>query len=304
MLDLLSTLRLSVHLLCRPSTPPITNFVQPTATQYGHGDSIRLDYSVSDGSGSGVKSFTPKMDGQTAAQFCGTTIPNCLDSGQTLYLESMSLGTHTFSVDSVDNVSNAGTNSVTFTITVTFASLAGDVNNLQAWGCIGNISQSLIAKFGAAQNLYGKGQIQTAINLLAAALYEVQAQAGKHIATTCTNPNGRQFNPVDLLRSDIQYLEGILAGQLKANPVLGFVVNSANVAVYGATVNLMSGKTIIAQTMTDAAGFYYYADVSGLAPGGTYTVTVTLPKGFKGSTPSARSFTWSWNMVVGSFTLN
>ena len=286
------------------STPPIASFVQPAATQYGHSDSIQLGYSVSDGSGSGVQSFTPKMDGQTATQFCGTTHPNCLDSGQALYLESMSLGTHTFSVDSVDNVSNAGTTSVTFTITVTFASLAGDVNNLQAWGCISNIGQSLNAKFGAAQNVYGKGQIQTAINLLAAALYEVQAQAGKHIATTCTDPNGRQFNPVDLLRSDIQYLEGILAGQLKANPVLGFVVNSANVAVYGATVNLMSGKTIIAQTMTDAAGFYYYADVSGLAPGGTYTVTVTLPKGFKSSTPSARSFTWSWNMVVGSFTLN
>ena len=57
------------------------------------------------GGGSGVKSFTPKMDGQTAMQFGAS-----LDSGQTIYLYSMSLGTHTFSVDSVDNVNNAGNN--------------------------------------------------------------------------------------------------------------------------------------------------------------------------------------------------
>ncbi|MGI9102326.1 MAG: carboxypeptidase-like regulatory domain-containing protein [Terriglobales bacterium] len=285
------------------STPPVATITMPTATQYGHSDTITLGYSVSDGTGSGVKSFTPKMDGQTAAQFCGTTMPNCLDNGQTLYLESMSLGTHIFSVDSVDNVSNAGTNSVTFTITVTFASLAGDVNNLQALGCIDNISQSLVAKFGAAQNVYGKGQVQTAINILSAALYEVQAQAGKHIATACTDPNGRQFNPVNLLTTDIQYLEGILAGQLKADPLMGFVVSSSNVAVYGATVNLLNGKTVIAQTTTDSAGFYYFADVSGLRAAGPYAISVVLPKGFKSSSPASVNFTWSGHSVLGNFVL-
>src|SRR5262249_9753695 len=89
------------------NTTPLANIISPTPTQYGHGDSLPLNYSVSDGGGSGVKSFTPKMDGQTSAQFGAS-----LEPGQTIYLYSMSLGAHTFSVDSLDNVSNARTDSV------------------------------------------------------------------------------------------------------------------------------------------------------------------------------------------------
>jgi len=191
------------------NTPPVAGITSPAATQYGHGDALPLNYSVSDGSGSGVKSFTPEMDGQTAAQFGAS-----LDPGQTIYLFSMSLGSHTFSVDSLDNVNNAGTNSVVFTITVTPESLKGDVNDLLGLGCIENIGQSLIAKISAAQKLIGKGQIQAAINILSALISEVQAQGGKHIATACTDPSGRTFDPVQLLIGDVQYLQGILAGQL------------------------------------------------------------------------------------------
>ena len=218
------------------ATPPVTTITQPVATQYGHSDPLPLSYSVSDGSGSGVNSFTPKMDGATAQQF-GVS----LDSGQTLSLYSMQLGPHTFSVNSVDNVNNAGTNSVTFTITVTFASLGKvDVTNLQTLGCINNIGQSLTAKISAAQNLYGKGQIQTAINILAAAINEVQAQAGKHISNTCHDPSGRLFNPVQFLLGDLQYMQTTLAGQLSPDPVMGTVTSSSNAPISGATVNLMT----------------------------------------------------------------
>src|SRR5262249_33678968 len=135
--------------------------------------------------------------------------------GQTIYLYSMSLGAHTFSVDSLDNVSNARTDSVEFTITVTPESLKRDVNDLVELGCIDKIDQSLIAKISAAQKHIAKGQIHVAINILSALLSEVQAQAGKHIATACKDPSGRTFDPVQLLIGDIQYLQGILAGQLK-----------------------------------------------------------------------------------------
>ncbi len=192
------------------NTPPVAGITSPTATQYGHSDPLPLNYSVSDGSGSGVKSFTPAMDGQTAAQFGAS-----LDPGQTIYLYSMSLGSHTFSVDSLDNVNNAGTSSVVFTIAVTPESLKGDVNDLLGLGCIDKISPSLIAKIDAAQKLIGKGQIQAAINILSALISEVQAQAGKHIDATCQDPSGRTFDPVQLLIGDIQYLQGILAGQVK-----------------------------------------------------------------------------------------
>lgn len=280
------------------TTPPVTAFTQPTATQYGHSDPLVLNYNVSDGAGSGVQSFTPKMDGLTAQQFGAK-----LDSGQTIYLYSMPLGQHKFSVDSVDNVNNAGTNSVIFTITVTFASLGGDISNLQTQGCLDHIAQSFLAKFTAGQNAYNKGQIQAAINVLAAAIYEIQAQAGKHISTSCHDPNGRVFNPVDLLLGDIQYLQGILAGQLKADPIIGFVTNSTNSGISGVAVNLMNGKTVVASTTTDSAGFYYFADVSRLAAPGSYTVTVPLPKAYKSSLPASVNFTWSGKLVTGNFVL-
>jgi hypothetical protein len=190
------------------NTPPVTSFVQPFANaQYGHSDTLTLNYSESDGAGSGVNAgaVAARLDSQSALQFCNTTI--CLNSGQPVYLESMSLGTHTFSVYGADNLGNAVTNSVTFTVTVTPDSLLGDVNNLVALGCIDNISQSLTAKISAAKNLIAKGQIQAAINTLAALINEVQAQAGKHISTSCHDPNGRPFNPVQLLLGDAQYLQ-------------------------------------------------------------------------------------------------
>ena len=287
------------------NTPPVATMNQPTASQYGHSDTITLNYSVSDGSGSGVKSFTPKMDGQTASQFCAASNPTCLDSGQPIYLYSMSLASHTFSVDSVDNLNNAGTNSVTFTVTVTPDSLKGDVSNLPP-GCIDNISQSLIAKISATGNLVNKGQYQAAINTLAALIYEVQAQAGKHISTSCKDPSGRTFDPTKLLIGDAQYLQGILAGQLKPNPIFGSVVNSSNVGMNGVTVNVVnSKKTIIATAVTDSVGFCYFADTSILTVGASYAVNASLPKGYKSSTPSSQTFTWKGNQVtLSNFVLN
>ena len=282
------------------TTPPVATITQPAATQYGHNATLTLGYSVSDGSGSGVKSFTPKMDGQTAAQFGAS-----LDSGAPISLLSMSLGTHTFSVDSLDNVNNAGTNSVVFTIVVTFDSLKGDVNDLVSLGCIDNISQSLLAKISAAQNQNGKGQTQAAINTLSALIYEVQAQAGKHISTTCTDSSGRPFNPVQLLVGDTQYLQGTL-GQLKPNPVIGSVLNANNAGINGVTVNLVnSSKTVIATATTDSAGLFYFADTSGLTGGANYTVKVTLPKGYKSSTPASQAFAWNAvGVTLSNFVLN
>ena len=283
------------------NTAPVTTIAQPTATQYGHSSPLSLNYSVDDGAGSGVKSFTPKMDGQTAAQFGAS-----LYSGQTIYLYSMSLGSHTFSVDSVDNLNNAGTNSVTFSITVTPDSLIGDVTDLEGLGCVSNIGQSLVAKISAAQGLIAKGQIQAAINTLSALINEVQAQAGKHISTTCKDPSGRSFNPVQLLLGDAQYLLGILTSQLKPSTIMGSVTAPGGVGLSGVSVNVFSSKKIVvATTSTDSAGFYYFADTTGLTPGASYTINVTIPRGYKASTPATQSFTSSATQVkLGNFILN
>jgi hypothetical protein len=105
------------------TTPPVATIVQPAATQYPRSGMLTLSYTVSDGSGSGVHSFTPKMDG-------ATTLPDGtgLASGQTISLNKLSLGTHTFSVDSVDNVNNAGTKSVTFSIVQTADDVSNSIN--------------------------------------------------------------------------------------------------------------------------------------------------------------------------------
>lgn len=284
------------------NTPPVATIVQPTATSYGRSNSLTLSFSVSDGTGSGVKSVTPKMDGQTAAQFGAN-----LASGQTLYLYSMSLGPHTFSVDSVDNVDNAGTNSVTFTITVTADSLKGDVSNLSALGCIDNIAQSLTAKISAAQDLIGKGQTQAAVNTLAALIQQIEAQAGKHISASCQDPNGRSFDPIQLLLEDARYLQISTAGQLAANPILGWIVDSAGAAIGGVTVNLLDASSnVIGMATTDVTGFYYFANTStsGLTSGANYALKVSIPTGYTSSTPATLTFTWSATSVVGNFALN
>jgi hypothetical protein len=257
-----------------------------------------LSYNISDGNGSGVKSSTPKMDGQTAAQF-GTS----LDSGQTIYLYSMALGSHTFSVDSMDNVNNAGSNSVTFSSGVTPDSLKGDVSNLASQGCIDAISQALTGKISAAQDLINKGQKQAAVNTLAALIRQVQVQAGKHISTTCKDPGGRTFDPVQLLLEDARYLQVEVDGQLAGNPILGWVVNSGGAGLGAVTVNLMSSSATVATATTDATGFFYFAD-SGLTLGGNYALTISIPAGYTSSTPAAQAFTWSGTSVVGDFSLN
>ncbi|HKB98139.1 MAG TPA: SdrD B-like domain-containing protein [Terriglobales bacterium] len=278
------------------NTPPVATIGQPTATQYTHADILTLSYLVSDGTGSGVKSSTPKMDGSTSLPDNTPVTGN----GQMIPLLIMPLGSHTFSVDSVDNLNNAGTNSVTFTIIVTPDSLITEVNEFLGLGCIDNagIANSLASKMGAVKNAIANGQIQTAINILSAFIKEVQAQAGKHISTTCT-AGGHTYHPVQTLIGDAQYLLGVLGGQLKANPIMGSVVNITLAGISGATVNLLnSTKAVVATATTDVAGFYYFAVTGALNIGKTYTVKVTPPSGYKSSAPSSQSFNWSANTVT------
>ena len=98
-----------------------------------------------------------------------------------------------------------------------------------------------------------------------------------------------------------------MAGQLAANPIFGWVVNSGGAGIAGVTVNLMnSSGTVIGMATTDATGFYYFADTttSGLTPGTNCSLNATIPNGYSSSTPAAQTFTWSANSVVENFILN
>jgi hypothetical protein len=159
------------------TTPPTIAITQPAATQYTHSATLTLDYSVSDGSGSGVQSVSPLMDG--AATLAG----HGLQSGQAIkLLTELPLGPHTFSVSATDNLGNASSKSVTFTIIVTADSIKDDVTQLVAGGLInGNKATSLLAKLNAAANDRAKGKCSTAANSYGAFINEVQAQTGKGI---------------------------------------------------------------------------------------------------------------------------
>jgi hypothetical protein len=86
---------------------------------------------------------------------------------------------------------------------------------------------------------------------------------------------------------------------VKADAMVGSVLNSTLVGISGATVSLLnSTKAIIATATTDAAGFYYFATTGGLAIGKTYTVKVTPPVDYKNSIPTSQNITWSANAVT------
>ena len=173
---------------------PVATIAAPTATQYGHSDILTLIYSVSDGSGSGVQSSAPTMDGKTTLQD-GTPVANNL----VIYLlTQMSVDTHTFAVASLDNLNNAGTQSVTFSIVVTPDSIKGDVTQFLQGGAIKNSGEatSLLAKLDAAAAARARGECSTAANLYQAFINELMAQSGKGVDPAAAT----------IMLSDAQYL--------------------------------------------------------------------------------------------------
>jgi hypothetical protein len=159
------------------ATPPSIAITQPTPTQYTHSQMLALAYTVDDGSGSGVASVTPTMDGATSLAGHG------LASGQSInLLTEMALGPHTFSVSAVDHVANADSSSVTFTIIVTAQSIIQDVNQFYAAGKITqDEATSLLQKLRNAANLRAAGDCADASSIYQAFINELQAQSGKHV---------------------------------------------------------------------------------------------------------------------------
>jgi hypothetical protein len=133
----------------------------------------------------------------------------------------------------------------------------------------------------------------------------VQAQIGHHIVTICIDPVvNASYSPGQTLIVDAQSLQATLGTAVKAAPIVGTVVSNSDAGVAGRTVNLLSGKSVIATASTDAVGFYYL-DTGTLKQGSQYTVTVTIPNGYKSSSPQSQTFTWMGNALrLVDFVLN
>ncbi|HZQ95086.1 MAG TPA: hypothetical protein VFA67_08755 [Candidatus Sulfotelmatobacter sp.] len=169
------------NILYLDDTPPQAAILQPAATTYTHDTMLQLNYSVGDGAGSGVKSFTPTMDGALTLSDCTS-----LASGQAInLLTEMSLGTHTFGVSSFDNLGNRGTNYVTFTIVVTPASISADVREFLSAGKITIDSGTLLLQLlAAAARARAAGDCATATSDYLSFISKVKALSGKKIDPT------------------------------------------------------------------------------------------------------------------------
>lgn len=193
--------------------------------------------------------------------------------------------------------------SVSVTVSATTSGISNVIGSLLAAGCIDNsgIATALTSKLSAAQ---AATDIQTEINILTALKNQIQAQAGKHIATSCTI-GGVTFNPVTVLLTDVQSLINSLRTSVTPDPITGYAVNSTGTGIAGATLTMLdsAGHTLATAT-TDITGFYYFATTGILTPGSSYTVQVTgFPAGFTTSTPSYQTFTWGGSGLTFSFSL-
>ena len=160
------------------NTAPAIAIVQPTARAFPHSAVLTLDYSATDGTGSGVATTTATLDGSTTVGGHG------LPSGQPInLLLELALGSHTLGVESMDRVTNGTSAAVTFTIVVTPESIKEDVNIFTAAGKIKNpgIPTSLVATLDAAATARTRGNCSQAANLYQAFIRELRSQSGKGI---------------------------------------------------------------------------------------------------------------------------
>jgi len=170
----------SAHLIL-DNTAPVITIVQPTASEYAHSAVLTLDYSATDGAGSGVASLTASLDGSS------TLAGHGLGDGQVInLLFELPLGEHTFVADSKDRVTNESMRSVTFTIIVTAESIKQDVQIFLDNGMIKDpgTATALLAKLNEAALARTAGNCSKAASLYRAFINLVQAMSGTHIDPT------------------------------------------------------------------------------------------------------------------------
>ncbi|HMB24935.1 MAG TPA: bifunctional UDP-sugar hydrolase/5'-nucleotidase, partial [Anaerolineales bacterium] len=120
------------------TTAPLITINAPTASDYLHPASLTIDFTVTDDV-SGVKTVGALLDGKA------------VENGQVIDLYSLALGSHTFTVNAVDKVGNASSQSVEFNVTATIDSLMSAVQifyndgNIRSKGVYRNLMAGLKA---------------------------------------------------------------------------------------------------------------------------------------------------------------
>jgi len=188
---------------------------------------------------------------------------------------------------------------VNVTVGATPAGVSTVISVLQAAGCVDNpgVGNALLTKLATAQSQIAADNYRAAANTLTALLNQLQAQAGKHITTTCTS-GGVTFDAAAVLISDVQALLASLPKSVAANPIMGYVTNASGTAISGVNVSILSGSSTVLSASTDILGFYFFGDSYKLLPTSSYTAKVTLPKGYKTSTPASQTLKWGGTLLM------
>src|SRR5262249_341507 len=142
--------------------------------------------------------------------------------------------------------------SITITVLVTAPPFAmmNVVSQDQALGCIDNsgIAQALTAKLNETQSSIDGGRVQEAINAETALLNQLNGESGKHIATSCTDSGGVNFNAAQVLITDAQALQAATKTTGVTDPIMGYVVDASGRSAV-ATISLLSGSQVL-ETVT------------------------------------------------------
>jgi 2',3'-cyclic-nucleotide 2'-phosphodiesterase (5'-nucleotidase family) len=155
------------------SAPAIT-IVAPTATSYLHPDSLPLDFIAEDVGLAGLKDVWADLDGEPVI------------NGQVIDLLSLSLGSHTLTVNAVDKAGNASSQSVEFSLTATIGSLMTTLDRFHQDGSIKNkgVYTSLMHILQAAAQSRKPEITSAALNYF---VKLVKIHSGRHIKVGAAN---------------------------------------------------------------------------------------------------------------------
>jgi hypothetical protein len=206
---------------------------------------------------------------------------------------SVPAGSYPFTITGIDDDDHSITHSFPTAVIVkpTTAGIANVIASFLTSGAIdkSGIANALTTKLSTAQSFISAGDNQTAVNILDALINQLNAQNGKHLTASAAS----------VLSTDSEALQTSLNPNLRPDPVMGYVLNSSNVPIAGATVNVLdASNAVIAAATTDGTGFYFFPLTRNLTLGSAYTVKVALPKGYKSSTPASQKFTWQAAQLI------
>ncbi|CAG0993076.1 partial 2',3'-cyclic-nucleotide 2'-phosphodiesterase / 3'-nucleotidase / 5'-nucleotidase, partial [Anaerolineales bacterium] len=154
------------------TTGPAITINAPTVSDYLHSDFLTIDFIATDTLG--VKTEEALLDGKAVL------------NGQKIDLYTLALGGHTFTVNAVDKVGNASSQSVEFNITATTESLKTAVDRFYQDGSIKNkgVYKFLMDKLTAASN---STKPEVASAYLNSFILQVKLHSGRLIKTQAAN---------------------------------------------------------------------------------------------------------------------